>query len=112
MALKDFKLIQSGDEDIQKVQSNLRSFFNQFNGVILSGNLLEKIGTPGNLVDIVIQTTTTLVPHGLGRSFSGWHLVDIQGDARVWRDTSSTADNERFLPLRASAQVTVKLWVF
>jgi hypothetical protein len=58
-----------------------------------------------------IGTSTTLVPHGLGRRFRRWHLADLRGDARVWRDTASTADPALYLPLRASSAVTVTLIV-
>lgn len=108
MALKDIKYVQTVSPELNKVQDNVRNYLLQLNKFTLSGNLLEKIdGDP-----IVIDTTTTLVPHGLGRRIVGWHLVDIQGDARVWRDTTSTANDELFLPLKASASVTIKLWVF
>lgn len=108
MALKEFKYIQSTSPEVNKVQDNLRNYLLQLNKLTLSGNLLDKTGED----PIVIGTTTTLVPHGLGRRIMGWHLVDIQGDARVWRDDTSTANEELFLPLKASASVTIKLWVF
>lgn len=112
MALKDFKTIESSDLELMKVQENLLTYFRQLNPVTLSGLYLKTIQSSGSAIDITIGTSTTNVPHGLGRQFQGWHLLDLQGDARVWRDTTSTADGTRFLPLKASTSVKVSLWVF
>ena len=103
LALSNFKTIKSEDADTMSLQGNVREYVNQLNNVILSGRIVSSV---------VIGTSTTLVPHELARSYQGWHLVDLQGDARVWRDATSTADTTRFLPLRASSSVTVSLWVF
>lgn len=65
-----------------------------------------------DLEAVVIGTAATLVSHRLGRRVVGWHLTDIRGDARVWRDTTSTADPEQFLVLKASAAVTINLRIF
>jgi hypothetical protein len=69
------------------------------------------LATPTELVNVTVGTSTTLVSHGLGRRFRRWHLADLQGDARVWRDATSTADPAVYLPLRASASVTVTILV-
>lgn len=111
MALKGFKTTDFKDKDLMKLQENISEYVGQLNPVILSGILLEKtLGqTP---IEITIGTTTTLVSHGLGRNYQGWQLLDLQGDARVWRDTSYPDNKDKFLPLIASASVKVKLWVF
>lgn len=101
--LKAFKKIDFRDRSLFQFQENVAQYLGQLNGKLLGGNEVK---------DVVIGTSTTLVPHELTRAFQGWHLVDIQGDARVWRDTTSTADKTKFLPLKASASVTVSLWVF
>lgn len=103
MALSKLKLIKSDDTELMGLQGNVREFINQLNEETLSGRILK---------DVVIGTSTTLVSHLLGRGYQGWHLLDIRGDSRVWRDATSTADNELFLPLVASSSVTVNLWVF
>lgn len=103
MALKKFKKIDFKDKDVSKFQDSVDEYLNQLNAVVLDGIILT---------DVLIGTTTTEISHKLGRNFQGWHLLDIHGDARVWRDTSSTADLTKFLPLKASASVTVSLWVF
>lgn len=103
MALKDFKKVDFKDKNMTKFQENITEYFAQFNNVLLSGRIVS---------GIQIETSTTNVNHLLGRKFNGWHLLDIQGDARVWRDTTTSADLTKFLPLKASSIVTVSLWVF
>lgn len=113
MALREFKKIDSDQRELIKIQDNVKEFLNRLNPVTLDGIFLEQVqNSSGQLVDITIGTSTTLVPHGLGRAFQGWHLMDIRGDARVWRDATVTTNLDLFLPLRASASVVVKLWVF
>lgn len=103
MALKKFKKIDFKDKDVSRFQDSVDEYLNQLNGVVLDGIILN---------DVLVGTSSTDISHKLGRTFQGWHLLDIQGDARVWRDTASTSDLTKFLPLKASAAVTVSLWVF
>lgn len=56
--------------------------------------------------------TTTLVEHKLGRAYRGWRVSDTTAAATIYRDTTSTADTTRYLPLVASAATTVSLEVF
>lgn len=61
------------------------------------------------LEDIDLTTTETKVKHKLGKKPRGWWVVDSDAAATVRR--SATADKD-FLPLTASAAVTVSLLVF
>jgi hypothetical protein len=103
MALKAFKKVDFKDKDISKFQSNVQEFLGQFNTVLNNGLILENLS---------VGTTTVDIPHLLGRSYQGWHLLDIDADARVWRDSTSSANSSKFLPLKASASATIKIWVF
>lgn len=103
MALKAFKKIDFKDKDSSRLQENIQSYLSQFNDVTLDGVVLT---------NVTVGTAITNIPHTLGREFQGWHLLDIQGDARVWRDTGSNSDSNKFLPLKASASVVVSLWVY
>lgn len=102
MALKDLKKI-AFSTDLLKFQDYIIEWISQLNKTTLQGIVVK---------NVVINATTTDIQHGLGRAYQGWHLLDIQGDARVWRDPASVSDSSKFLPLRASATVTVSLWVF
>lgn len=103
MSLKELRRINVKDQELSQVQDNLTDFSRQFNKTILDGLIMT---------DVSLTTSVANLVHGLGRKYQGWHLIDIQGDARVWRDTTSTADTTKYLPLKASASVTVSLWVF
>lgn len=66
------------------------------------------------LLDPVALTsgTTKLVQHKLGRAVRGFKVVDINAAAHVFRDSSSTADLTKYLPVQANANCTVTLEVF
>lgn len=111
MALKDFKRLDFSDANLNKIQENISLFIDQLDFNLLSGNLLEQ--TQGaDPQDIVIGTSTTLVSHGLGRSYRGFMVVDQTGNATIWRDSTYTVNKDKFIPLIASSSVTVKLWVY
>lgn len=113
MALKDLKTINVKDADLERIQDNIAKWVGQLNTTFLGGVVLQSMtNANGASVDITLGATTIGVPHGLGRKFSGWVLIDKTSSANVWRDTTSTADPEKFIPLQASGAVTVKLWVF
>lgn len=103
MAIKDLKRIKVQDQDLATVQESVYDFTRQINKVLTDGVILK---------DVLLGTSTTDVSHGLRRAYEGWQIIDVRGDVRVWRDATATSDNTKFLPLKASAAVTVSLWVF
>jgi hypothetical protein len=64
------------------------------------------------LTGIFIETQVDVIPtainHKLQREPSGWFLMDIQGNAVVWR----TAWDTSTITLQSTALVTIGLWVF
>jgi len=60
------------------------------------------------LSGVVLGAAPVSVAHGLGRTPRRWKIVDQNADARVWR---SAAADDKYLPLTASAAVTVTLLV-
>ena len=101
--IKDLKKTQLSTDELTRLQDNIAEFARQFVDPFFSGIIIP---------DVVIGTGLTNIAHGLARKYNGWQLVDIKGDARVWRDDSSAADKNKFISLRASASVTVSLRVF
>ena len=94
------KRIRHADRNLQQVQDNAAKVFEIIREVpLLNGALIE---------DVEIGTGDTNVNHKLARNLQGWFITDIQGDANVWR----TGDDIRNITLRASATVTISLWVF
>lgn len=104
MALKEFKYIQTGSTELNKVQDNVRNYLSQLNKLLLSGNIISGVSLDA--------ASTVEVPHKLGRAFEGWIILDQDGSAIIWRDASASSDNTKFLPLKTSADVVVNLWVF
>lgn len=103
VAIKEFKRIDTESRELNKIQDNIKEWCNQVNKTFNDGIILDEAS---------VGTTTVLIEHKLGRMIQGWGIVDINADARVWRDATSTADLTRFLPLKASASATIKLYVY
>lgn len=67
----------------------------------------------GNLIrGVVLGTGVVRVPHGLGRPFLGWWVVDQNAPGSVHRDPRDVARLQDALPLMADRSMTVTLWVF
>jgi hypothetical protein len=97
-------LVQLDDEKTNRFQQTVVSAINELR------NLPILQGVQSN--DISIGTSVTLVPHKLGRSYRGYLVTNLNANAVVYVDSSSTADPASFIPLKASASCTVDLWVF
>jgi hypothetical protein len=69
--------------------------------LLLDGRLLE---------DIDLTTATAQISHGLGRPARGYIVTKRDANAVIYDETSTRPEAE--LALRASATVTVSLWVF
>lgn len=88
-----------------RFQSSLKASVESFLDVpFLNGALIEDVS--------VNVGVTTDVPHTLNRAYRGWLLVDNNASVIVHRDSSSTADPQKFLPLTASSAATITVWVF
>lgn len=69
---------------------------------ILDGVLLE---------NIPLTVNSRQVQHKLGRRIRGWIIIKQNADAVIY-DDSANYDNKTFIKLKATANVTVSLWVF
>lgn len=99
--MKVLEKVKSGDEALDRFQDRVIAVLNPaLRNRALNGFLLE---------NVEIATTETLVPHKLDRTGVNWIVVSPQADARVWQ---TRAADDRFVYLRASAAVTLALWVF
>lgn len=64
------------------------------------------------IADIALGSASpALIQHGLGRDWVGWWPVDIFGNGRIYRVTS-TPTTGTILPLQATASITASIWVF
>lgn len=96
----DLRISKMQDGLIRAVDALQRS-------AIVDGTLLADIALLG-------AGATTDVPHKLGRPAIRWLLVSQSAQADVWDDTVNLSADLRklFIRLKASAAVTVSLWVF
>lgn len=101
MGLRNFQPFDVKDQNAQYNFTELRDLLEQLNICpLVQGNLLENIS---------LGTADTDVKHKLGRNLVGWIIIKINANETVWE--SGAVDN-KFLPLQASGDVTVTLWVF
>jgi hypothetical protein len=74
--------------------------------------VLEDMGD-GRKQGIALSSSgTTLVPHGLNRTWRFWRVVGLSANAVVYEDTAASQPKDRFLALKCSANCTVKLEVW
>ena len=99
MAVKGFKTVNFDDRSIQKFQDNV---------IAMKSELDKAEFINGIFIEAKIDVTPTSIDHKLQKEPSGWFLMDIQGNATVWR----TAWNDKSITLQSSALVTIGLWVF
>lgn len=97
MEISKIKKTHSNKEE-KKFQDSVEYYLNQINAPFLRG------------VEITATLTTSAqnISHKLGRKPRGWFVISINANSNVY----STASDDRFLSLTASATCTVKLWVF
>jgi hypothetical protein len=108
-----FKPLKVQDDILSRVLESVGRCFDFLLGRYdVDARFLEDTGNGLKQGISLLSASTTLVPHGLGHSFTGWKVVDLTADARVWRDTTSTASAALFLPLKCSTNCTVKLEVW
>ena len=63
----------------------------------------------GNLIEgVSLSTTATQLEHKLGLTPLGYIIVSQSASASIF----TTAKDQNFLTLQASASVTVNIWVF
>jgi hypothetical protein len=100
-----FSALKTGDEVLERIQSNIDGAFQRLLQVfpIVNGRLIR---------DVPLSTTATGVAHGLGRSPAGWIVVGKDAAEDVFMSASDNIVAERTLPLTATGTVTVSLWVF
>lgn len=92
-------------DDLHRVQDNIETVVKQFT----DKKHLDSVRIEG----ITLTAFTTYeIPHTLGRAYLGWYIVDSDAGALFFRDTTSTADATKFLPIQSSQNVTIDIVVF
>lgn len=101
---KSFRKVVGQDRELNQVQSNVAQAVSEFiKSPLLDGRLIE---------DLSLTTSSTRIEHKLGRVPRGYLIVKRNANAQVYDTLSSEGSPELFLPLTASGNVTVSLWIF
>lgn len=104
-SLEDFKKINSGDKNLDKVQQNVQNSIQPIirkeivDGVLLKNICLE----PG---------ISNEIKHGLGRSPQGWSIARKRADSRIWDIQDFNPNPSRTLSITCSHLVTVDIWIY
>lgn len=102
--LVQFKKVGQKSQEVSNFQDNCEQVFNRITTKqILDGLLIE---------DLPLTTAAKNVAHGLGRPVAGYIVIKRNANAVVYDNESTNTKKTQFLILRASATVTVSLWVF
>jgi hypothetical protein len=102
--LQKFARIHVTDQAIARLQDAVGKVLDVVTAVqMLDGTLITSKA---------IATTTTKITHKLNRAYVGWWVVSPQGPGVVYEDANANVDKSTTIALRASADVTVSLWVF
>ncbi len=103
MAVTPFKPLQTTDQDLNRVQANIKLFAEALvNNPLLRGHLIR---------DVYVNTLPTPVEHKLGRNITGWIVTDRDQTSKVQRVMYDTLPGT-YLYLSGETPVTLDLWVF
>lgn len=99
MRIETFKRLFFGDSTLSRYQDNVTSWAAQFEPCPF---------LIGSLIETTITTADTIINHKLQKQPEGFLVLDQTANSVIWR----TSWNNETITLRASANVSVKIWVF
>lgn len=99
-----FRKIVNGDRQTTQLQTNIEQAVAQvIRNPLIDGRIIE---------GVVLSTSALKIEHKLGRKVRGYIVLTRNANAEVYDNVSTEPQLELYLPLLASAPVTVNLWVF
>lgn len=105
MAIKRLKKLNTANRDLNLIQDNTEDAINSIAlNSFLNGNILEDIQ--------LVTGQDNIVNHKLGKKLQGWLLVGNNANSVIYDNQSSNNTPNLTLLLRATANCTVKLYVF
>jgi len=105
-----YQWFKSKSEELNSVQNSIRDVVNSLLPIELLNGYLPKKST-GEIITYTILTTDTIINHGLNRDYVGYLVIDRNASAIVYTSPTASLKNRQLI-LRASATVTVKLFLF
>jgi hypothetical protein len=102
---KAFKTLQSGSAELNRIQDNISNAIDPVVKLsILNGHLLRDV--------VLVSGASQITPHKLDRRLVGYFVTKRNANSVIWDEQATNLNPELTLNLRASANVTVDLWVF
>jgi len=103
MALKGFRKPQQTDGPTQALTNAVGDFTRQLEqNPLLDGKILS---------GVTVGTTSTNIPHTLGRAFRGWFLVRSTSSSVVYEVATQT-DASQYLTLMTASSAVFDIYVF
>ncbi len=121
MATKTIEKTQTNDQSTNRVQDKLLTVINPvLRNQLLDSVIIDSEVSSAGVKSLLVSLTNTSfknIPHKLARAYIGWFVISTNAAAVVWEDpnppsSSANPDVKKFLRLKASAAVKVKLLVF
>lgn len=101
---KFFRKVVGQSRELNQVQTNVEQAVAEFiKNPLLDGRLIESVA---------LTSSATRLEHKLGRTPRGYLIVKQDAAATVHDSIASETSPDLFLPLIASANVTVSIWIF
>ena len=103
--IRGMKTINHDDLNTSFIQDNAKKAIDQLQGKdIIDGLLLKNIS--------LVSGTDKIIQHGLGRQWLGWIPVRKSATCDIFESSTINSALQSTIILRASANVTISLWVF
>lgn len=104
-SLAQFFSLRVPDPRIMQVLERIKVIFASiFVKEILDGQIIAN-------VDLTAGVSVS-VPHKLGRIYNGYIVIKQNAHGTTYDDAAANIDNKSYIYIRASANMTVDLWVF
>jgi hypothetical protein len=98
MSTYNYQIIYTGDQQVDRVQTNIQNAFNNITGPFIGGILLTGVS---------VANAATPIQHGLGRTPQLWVLCDQNTLTTVKR----ISWDSNVITLEAGADCVISLWV-
>lgn len=102
--MKSFKKVQTQNQDLNSVQSNIEQFVKP----LVSNALLDSV----ILKNINLEVGDNQIDHKLGRELLGWVIVKTSAASAIYDKQSTNSNSSKLLILNASVATTVSILVF
>lgn len=116
MKINQLETMQSGNADVDRLQSNLTTYSLQLaDNPFLKGRFLTVTNSNNTeTINIPLTNTAKKFSHKLGKAPLGYIITFQDADAVIYSAALPTEGSEfkDFITFQSSANVTVNIWVF